>query len=58
MTVWVFFLPFIVALAIASGLGAWKELRRGSREVLLRSDPARARATVDYYVRVQDSLAG
>ena len=58
MTVWVVFVPLLAVLTFAFALGAWMDRRHGSQEVLLRSDPARARQTIDYYTHVQDSLAG
>lgn len=58
MTVWVVLVPFLGVLLLAAGLGLWLDRRRGTREVLLHGDPARARATVHYYVHVQDSMSG
>lgn len=58
MTVWVVLVPLLHVLLLAAGLGLWLDRRRGTREALLRSDPAGARATVHYYVHIQDSLAG
>jgi hypothetical protein len=58
MTVWIVFLPLLSVLAIAFLSGAWVQWRRGPRQVFLRSDPIRARRTVDYYVHVQDSMNG
>ena len=58
MTVWVVLVPLLGLLLLAVGLGVWFDRGRGAREVLLRADPVRARAVVDYHVHVQDSLAG
>jgi hypothetical protein len=58
MTPWVVLLPLAAALAMAFLVGAWMQWRLGSHEVLLRSNPIRARQTIDYYVHVQDSLNG
>lgn len=58
MTVWVVLLPLLVVLVIAFLVGAWTQWRRGSQEILLRSDPIRARQIVGYYVQVQDSSNG
>ena len=58
MTVWVVLVPLLGVLVVAVVVGAVLQWRRGSREELLRGDAARARQTVDYYVHVQDSMAG
>ena len=58
MTVWVVLVPLLGVLVVTVGLGVWFDRRRGAREVLLRADPVRARAVVDYHVHVQDSLSG
>lgn len=58
MPLWVALVPLLAAAAIAAGLGVWLDHRRGSREVLLHEDRARARATIAYYADVQDSISG
>lgn len=58
MTPWAVLLPLLAVLACAFLVGAWLQWHRGSREVLLRNDPVRARRTLDYYVHVQDSMNG
>ncbi|HET9861650.1 MAG TPA: hypothetical protein VFQ19_17895 [Nocardioidaceae bacterium] len=60
MNEWIVLVPLLV-VAFAALLGlAFDSLRDARRRtpVLLSADAARARATVDYYIHVQDSISG
>jgi hypothetical protein len=48
-------LPFAAVVTVAAAVGLLSDLLRGRRERLLASDARRARATLDYFVHVQDS---
>ena len=60
MTRWVMLLPPISVLALAAAVGLVLDVSRGrqQRAALLAADEARARATLDYYNRVHDSMTG
>ena len=53
--------PMLSVVVLAASLGFAFDILRDARRrtpVLLSGDAARARATVDYYVHVQDSISG
>ena len=53
--------PMLSVVVLAASLGFAFDILRDARRrtpVLLSADTARARATVDYYVHVQDSISG
>jgi hypothetical protein len=59
--VWIMLVPMLSVVVLAASLGFAFDILRDARRrtpVLLSGDAARARATVDYYVHVQDSISG
>lgn len=60
MAVLTVIVPAISVLVLAAAVGLVFDLSRGrgQRTALLGADEARARATLDYYNRVHDSMSG
>ena len=61
MDVWIVLVPMLSVVVLAASLGFAFDILRDARRrtpVLLSANAARARATVDYYVHVQDSISG
>lgn len=60
MTVWTVLGPAVSVLALAAAVGLVVDLIQGrhQRTVLLGADQTRARATLDYYNHVHDSMSG